>query len=113
MDLPLEYLKKHRVYSPAEYPKYGTTLKPDHRFVTKPGKIELFSERLQGAGYDPLPVYHPPSEAPTGKFRLALGRHAFHTHANTTNYPWPDSFAPENTLRVHPKRAAALGVRAA
>src|SRR5260370_14764786 len=113
MDLPLEYLKKHGVYSPAEYPKYGTTLKPDHPFVTKSGKIELFSERLQGAGYDPLPVYHPPSEVPTGKFRLVLGRHAFHTHANTTNYPWLNSFAPENTLWIHPKAADSLGIGAA
>jgi thiosulfate reductase/polysulfide reductase chain A len=113
LDLPLEYLKKHGVYSPPEYPKYGTTLKPDHRFVTKSGKIELFSERLQGAGYDPLPVYHPPSEVPAGKFRLVLGRHAFHTHANTTNNPWLNSLAPENTLWIHPKAADSLGIAAA
>lgn len=110
LDLPLEYLKKHGVYSPPQYPKYGTTLSPDHRFVTKSGKIELFSERLQGAGYDPLPLYHPPSQAPPGKFRLVLGRHAFFTHASTTNYPWLNSFSPENTLWIHPQAADSLGI---
>lgn len=110
LDLPLEYLKKHGVYSPPQYPKYGATLSPDHRFVTKSGKIELFSERLQGAGYDPLPLYHPPSQAPPGKFRLVLGRHAFSTHANTTNYPWLNSFAPDNALWIHPKAADSLGI---
>ena len=80
MDLPLDYMKKHGVYSPPQYPKYGSTLSPDHRFVTKSGKIELLSERLREAGYDPLPVYHQPSQVPEGKFRLVLGRHAFFTH---------------------------------
>ena len=72
MDLPLDYMKKHGVYSPPQYPKYGSTLSPDHRFVTKSGKIELLSERLREAGYDPLPVYHQPSQVPEGKFRLVL-----------------------------------------
>lgn len=111
MDLPLEYMKKHGVYSPPQYPKYGTTLTPDHRFVTKSGKIELLSQRLQEAGYDPLPVYHAPSQVPAGQFRLVLGRHAFFTHASTTNYPWLNSFSPENTLWIHPKPADSLGIK--
>src|SRR6266542_595024 len=58
LDMPLEYLKKHGIYVPPNFPKYGTTLNAEHRFVTKSGKIELFSDRLQEFGYDPLPVYH-------------------------------------------------------
>ena len=111
LDLPLEYMKKHGVYSPSQFPKYGTTLTPDHRFVTKSGKIDLFSQRLQGAGYDPLPVYHPPSQVPSGQFRLVLGRHAFFTHASTTNNPWLNSFSPENALWIHPKSADSLGIK--
>ncbi len=110
MDLPLDYMKKHGVYSPPQYPKYGTTLSPDHRFVTKSGKIELLSERLRDAGYDPLPVYHQPPQVPAGKFRLVLGRHAFFTHASTSNNPWLNSFSPENTLWIHPKPADSLGI---
>jgi thiosulfate reductase/polysulfide reductase chain A len=111
LDLPLEHLKKHGVYSPPQFPKYGTTLSPDHRFVTKSGKIELFSERLQESGYDPLPVYHAPSQVPQGKFRLVLGRHAFYTHASTANYSWLHDFAPENALWLHPRAADSLGIR--
>ena len=111
VDLPLEYMKKHGVYAPPQFPKYGSTLTPDHRFITKSGKIELFSQRLQDSGYDPLPVYHSPTQVPAGQFRLVLGRHAFFTHASTTNYPWLNSFSPENTLWIHPKPADSLGIK--
>ena len=111
VDLPLEYMKKHGVYAPPQFPKYGSTLTPDHRFITKSGKIELFSQRLQDSGYDPLLVYHSPTQVPAGQFRLLLGRHAFFTHASTTNYPWLNSFSPENTLWIHPKPADSLGIK--
>ncbi|PYU97568.1 MAG: molybdopterin oxidoreductase, partial [Acidobacteria bacterium] len=101
LDVPLEHLKKHGVYVPPGFPKYGSTLNPEHRFVTKSGKIELFSERLQEAGYDPLPVYESPAQPPPGQFRLILGRKAYFTHANTTNNKWLNSFMPENRLWLH------------
>jgi thiosulfate reductase / polysulfide reductase chain A len=110
LDVPLEHLKKHGVYVPPGFPKYGTTLNPDHRFVTKSGKIELYSERLKEANDDPLPVYQSPVEPPAGKFRLILGRKAFFTHASTTNNPWLNSFEPENRLWLHPSAAQSVGV---
>jgi thiosulfate reductase/polysulfide reductase chain A len=110
LDAPLEYLKKHGIYVPPDFPKYGTTLNPEHRFVTKSGKIELFSERLQEFGYDPLPVYHPPDQPPDGQFRLLVGRKAYFTHANSTNNPWLNAFAPENQLWLHPSAAEKLAV---
>ncbi len=76
----LEHMKKHGVVAFSE-PKYGATRKADHRFVTKSGKIEIFSELLQEAGQDPLPKYVPPAKVPSGKFRLVLGRKATITHA--------------------------------
>jgi len=93
-----------------DFPKYGTTLTPDHRFITKSGKIELFSERLQENGHDPLPVYQPPQEPPSGKFRLVLGRKAYYTHANTTSNPWLFDFASENRLWINPASAGSVGV---
>ena len=107
---PLEYLKKHGVYSPPGGPNYGSTLKADHRFITQSGKIEIYSERLKEHGYDPLPVYQPPAEPPPGKFRLVLGRKAFYTHANSTNNPWLFDFAPENRLWINPAGAKTAGV---
>lgn len=106
----LEYMKKHGVVAFSE-PKYGTTRKPDYRFVTKTGKIEIFSERLQEAGHDPLPKYSPPIPVPTGKFRLVLGRKATITHAALTQLPWLHEHHPENDLWIHPESADRLGIR--
>ncbi len=110
LQTPLDFLKAHGVYAPSGYPKYGATRTPDHRFVTKSGKIELYSERLQEAGYDPLPVYEPPVSPPPGSYRLILGRKAYFTHASTTNNAWLHALEPENRLWVHPDSAESAGV---
>lgn len=110
MELPMEYMRKHGVYTPPGGPKYGATLNPGHRFVTKSGKIELYSERLRENGQDPLPVYERPAEVTSGKFRLVLGRKAFFTHANSTSNPWLFDFAPENKLWIAPAPAKTIGV---
>jgi thiosulfate reductase / polysulfide reductase chain A len=110
LETPREYLKQHGLYVPPDFPKYETTLNPEHRFVTKSGRIELFSERLQEAGYEPLPVYHTPVQPPAGQFRLVVGRKAYFTHANSTNNPWLNAFAPENQLWLHPAAAQNLGI---
>src|SRR5260370_44713 len=109
LEMPLEYLKKHGVYTPPGGPKYGKTLNPEHRFVTQSGKIELYSERLLEAGHDPLPVYQPQPEPPTGKFRLVGGRKAVYTHASPTSNPWLFDFAPENRLWMNPLAAQSAG----
>ncbi len=110
LDLPLEHLKKHGVYVPPGFPKYGQTLKAEHRFVTKSGKIEIFSERLQEAGYEPLPVYQTPAQPPADKLRLILGRPAYFTHASNTNNPWLNAFEPQNSLWLHPRAAERRGI---
>ena len=110
LEAPLEHLKKHGVYVPSGFPKYGTTLNAEHRFITKSGKIELFSERLQEAKYDPLPVYQSPAQPPPGKFRIITGRRAYFTHANSTNNAWLNQFAPENSLWLNQSTADNLGI---
>ena len=111
IDRPLEYLKKYGAWMPEGPRKFGTTLNAEHRFITKSGKIEIFSERLADAGHDPLPVYNRPAQPPPGQFRLILGRKAFYTHANTTNNPWLHAFAPENELWIHPSAAEMACVK--
>jgi len=107
---PLAYLKKHGVYAPPDAPFYGTTRKPGHRFLTKTGKIELYSDRLAEARHDPLPAYEPPVQPPPGAFRMILGRKATHTHANNTNNVWLHEFAPVNDLWIHPEPASRFGI---
>lgn len=107
---PLAYLKKHGVFAAPGAPFYGTTRTPEHRFLTRSGKIELYSERLAAVGHDPLPVYTPPAVPPPGRFRVVLGRKATHTHANTTNNVWLHEQTPTNDLWLHPEPAERLGI---
>jgi len=111
IDKPLEYLKKNGVYAATDAPQYGNTLRPDYRFITKSGKIEIFSERLQENGYEPLPVYTPPIDPPAGKLRMVLGRKAYFTHANNTNLSWLNEFEPENHIWLHPDTAEGLSIK--
>jgi thiosulfate reductase/polysulfide reductase chain A len=110
VEMPMEFLRNHGVYTPPGGPKYGATLTPEHRFVTQSGKIELYSARLKENGQDPLPVYAAPASPPPGRLRLVLGRKAFFTHANSTSNPWLFDFAPENRLWLAPSSAASIGV---
>lgn len=111
IEAPLDYLKTHGAWVAPGFPKYGTTLNPEHRFVTKSGKIELYSDRLKEAGYDPLPVYNAAPQPPAGKYRLIVGRRAYFTHGSSANNPWLNAFEPENNLWLHPGPARALNVK--
>jgi thiosulfate reductase / polysulfide reductase chain A len=111
LEAPMEYLREHGAWSPTGYPQYGATLTPDHRFVTESGKIELYSERLKTAGYDPLPVYTSPATPPPGSFRLITGRRAYFTQANTTNNPWLHALEPENHLWMNAQTADTLNIQ--
>lgn len=106
----LEHMKKHGVVGIFDA-KYGATRNPTHRFVTRSGKIEIFSERLQEAGHDPLPKYEPPPQPTPGQFRLVLGRKATITHAGLAHLPWLHEHVPENDLWIHPEPADRLGIR--
>jgi thiosulfate reductase/polysulfide reductase chain A len=110
IEQPLEYLKKYGTWSPPGFPKYGSTLNPEHRFVTQSGKIELYSERMAQAGYEPLPEYHAPAQPPAGKFRLILGRSAVYTHGNTSNNPWLHKLKPDNGLWLNAAAAGNAGI---
>jgi thiosulfate reductase/polysulfide reductase chain A len=75
------------------------------RFNTPSGKIELYSKLLADYGYDPMPRYTPPEEAPEGFYRLIYGRGPAHTFGRTTNNPLLFELMPENTVWVNPRTA--------
>ncbi len=54
----LEHLKQHGVFAAQGAPFYGSTRKPDHRFLTKSGKIELFSRAARRGGPRPAARLH-------------------------------------------------------
>lgn len=83
-----------------------------YRFHTPSGRIELWSQRLADAGFDPLPVWKGPPPPPPGRFRLLYGRSPLHTFGRTQNNPILFDLEPENTLWMSPADAAALGLAA-
>ena len=79
-------------------------------FHTPSEKIELYSEQLAEAGFDPMPVYEPVEEPPAGFYRLLYGRHPVHTFAKTQNTPVLNELYSENELWLNEDAAAAEGV---
>jgi len=78
-------------------------------FHTPSGKIELWSEPLDEAGFDALPVYEPTEEPPEGYYRLLYGRSPVHTFARTQNTPALNDVNPENELWINEDEATRLG----
>ncbi len=74
----------------------------DYRFGTPTGKIELYSTRLEKAGFDPMPRYTAPQKAPPGHYRLNYGRAPAHTFSRTSNNPLLFELMPENVVWVNP-----------
>lgn len=80
------------------------------RFNTPSGRIELFSQTLADAGFDPMPKYTPPERPPEGFYQLIYGRAPAHTFGRTANNPLLFELMPENTVWVNPRTASAHGL---
>jgi len=94
---------------PRTTPKYFTPGQAVS-FRTPSGKIELYSQQIADRGFDPVPVYTPPEQAPEGYYHLNYGRMPAHTFGKTTNNPLLFQLAPENTLWVNPLVAGEHGI---
>ena len=104
----------------AELQKEGIVLSPAKPTVvedglaltigTESGKIDLYSERLKAAGFDPLPVFRRPDAAPPGYFRLLYGRAAAQTFGRTTNNRLLGELSHNDRVWVNAKVAADLGL---
>lgn len=75
--------------------------RPEMKFRTPSGKVELFSQRLADAGYDPLPKFTELELIPDGYFRLLYGRAPQHTFSRTTNNSQLLELFPENEVWVN------------
>ncbi len=80
-------------------------------FGTPSGKIELFSQQLKDAGFDPMPEYTAPEEPPAGMYRLLFGRAPTHSFGRTTNNRLLTEPFPENELWVNARVAGELGLK--
>jgi anaerobic selenocysteine-containing dehydrogenase len=88
-------------------------------FMTPSKKVEIYSERLEKYGYDPLPVYHEPAESPISQPELAR-EYPFiliagtklepYTHSMMRNIPVLRQHVPENLVEINPEAAVGLGI---
>ncbi|XCN71987.1 MAG: molybdopterin-dependent oxidoreductase [Candidatus Electrothrix aestuarii] len=80
-------------------------------FGTFSEKIELYSEELEGEGFDPVPQYEPVEQPPKNMFRLIYGRSPVHTFSRTINTQWLWELHKENEVWLNKKEAERLGIK--
>ena len=76
-------------------------------FNTPSGKIEIYSETLEKAGFAPWPTWEEPPYPKPGEFYLLTGKVAQHTQFGTQNNQLLHKYEDEPRLWMH---AATLGV---
>ena len=105
---------KFRNY-PDMYKKYEM-----NGFMTPSRKVEIYSERLEKLGYDPLPVYREPAESPFSKPALAKNypliliagsKLEMYTHSMMRNISELHRRCPRNLLEIHPETAKKLTIK--
>jgi anaerobic selenocysteine-containing dehydrogenase len=122
---PFLYTKFKGVFGPimrkvlkvAAFRDYPEMYKKYHSkgFMTPTKKVELYSERLEKLGYDPLPTYREPAESPVSRPNLAKEypliliagtKLEMYTHSEMRNIPGLRRLFPENLLEINPETAA-------
>ena len=100
--------------------QYGMDAYRVKGFSTPSKKIEIYSETLEKAGFDPLPTYREPDQSPLGdpkmfqKFPLVLttgARILYYTHGQHRNIEGLREKSPEPFAEVNPKTADRFGVK--
>ena len=108
----LEYLMEHGFWVDADAsPRYQSYREAG--FATPSGKFEVFSERLEAAGFAALPSYTPiPSHADLTDGDLILTTFQFnvHTHWLTSNQMWLSEIVHDNPLWINTATARRLGI---
>ncbi len=82
-------------------------------FRTPSGKVELYSQRLNEWGYDPLPHYRDLYEPPlSGDYPLIFtsAKDPFYFHSAYRNISSLRKHSPEPIILIHPDTASPLGV---
>ncbi|KPJ65030.1 hypothetical protein AMJ44_11305, partial [candidate division WOR-1 bacterium DG_54_3] len=88
-------------------------------FQTPSGKIQLYDQRLEDLGFDPLPSYREPTESPmsapekTKEYPLIIttgGRVPVFRHSELRNIPILREIVPELLMSINPKKAQELGI---
>ena len=89
---------------PAEAPRDEIT------FNTPSGKIEVYSETLANAGFNPWPSWEEPMAPAEGEYYLLTGKVAQHTQFGTQNNQLLHKYSDEPRLWMNAATAAAKGL---
>ncbi len=79
-------------------------------FNTPSGKIEVYSETLEKAGFSPWPTWEEPPAPAEGEFYLLTGKVAQHTQFGTQNNQLLHKYSDEPRLWMNAKTAAETGL---
>ncbi|MEZ4645318.1 MAG: molybdopterin-dependent oxidoreductase [Chloroflexota bacterium] len=77
---------------------------------TPSGKVELFSDTLDRAGFNAVPTWEEPPRPPSGKFYLLTGKVGRHTQFATQNNQLLNKYQDEPRLWMNVNAAKALGL---
>jgi thiosulfate reductase/polysulfide reductase chain A len=103
-----ELKRKGIIHGPAQPIYFEDGVAPE--FPTASGKIEFYSTPLRDKGFDPVPKYSRPADAPPGMFRLLFGRAPVHTFGRTQSNPILHEMMAENEVWLNADVAARLGL---
>lgn len=108
--LSLDQLKKEGIIRGPKPPIYFEDgIVPE--FPTPSGKIEFYSLQLQQAGFDPVPKFKRPEQAPSGYYRLLFGRAPVHSFSRTQSNRILMDMMDENEVWVNQDVAEKWGLK--
>jgi len=108
--LSLDQLKKEGIIRGPKPPIYFEDgIVPE--FPTPSGKIEFYSLQLQQAGFDPVPKFKKPEQAPSGYYRLLFGRAPVHSFSRTQSNRILMDMMDENEVWVNQDVAEKWGLK--
>jgi anaerobic selenocysteine-containing dehydrogenase len=83
-------------------------------FATPSGRLEIYSPRMENAGYSALPTYHPIAQHKKMKEEeliLTTFQWNVHTHFSTANCKWLAEIIHANPAWINPRVAEPRGIR--
>ena len=91
----------------------------ENGFATPSEKVEIYSSRLKGWGFDPLPTYYEPPESPQSDPELAKEYPLIFTNAKSRAYRHSGGrqiatlrgIHPEPVVNINPETATKLGIK--
>jgi len=81
------------------------------KFNTPSGKVEIYSQTLEKAGFAPMPTWEEPPQPKAGEFYLLTGKVGQHTQFGTQNNQLLHKYEDVPRLWMAPEAAKSLGLK--